>query len=602
MHVVATAGHVDHGKSTLVLALTGMDPDRFDEEKRRGLTIDLGFAWTSLPSGRGVAFIDVPGHIRFLKNMLAGVGAVDACLFVVAATEGWKPQSEEHLRILELLGIADGVIAITKVGSVDPDGRELARLDVSEHVAGSALAEAEVVMVDAPAGVGVDDLTLALDRLLARTPTARDVGRPRLWVDRSFAAPGAGTVVTGTLAGGRLAEGDELHLLPAGRRVRVRALQSRQQPRPDVGPGHRVAVNLAGVDRDEVRRGDAIVRRGQWHTTRTVDASLRVLDSVDHRVTKRGAYLGYFGSGEHPVRLTVLGQGIEPGGQGLVRLRLPLGLPLVPGDRFVLRESGRGETVGGGEVLDVDPVLPAARARPDRSVERVVAERGWVDAGQLERLTGQRRPPDVGRWVVDPNVMREAESDLRRRVALAGPLGLDVAALDERSRAVLARLDDVSVSGGRAVLAAAADPLADHPYLAALAASLFAPPSPAEAGVNAANARQLVRRGLVVEQDGLFFAPAAVDALATVVADLLAQRPDGVTVGEVRDAVGTSRKYVVPLLNRLDSTGVTRRRGDVRVAGPRLPSAEVEPDGARAGDPPVVDGSAGVEDASAGGE
>jgi selenocysteine-specific elongation factor len=602
MHVVATAGHVDHGKSTLVLALTGIDPDRFEEEKRRGLTIDLGFAWTTLPSGRGVAFVDVPGHVRFLKNMLAGVGAVDACLFVVAATEGWKPQSEEHLRILELLGVTDGVLAITKIGSVDPDGRELARLDVIEHMAGSPLAQAHVVMVDAPAGVGVDDLRLALDRLLAHTPTARDLGRPRLWVDRSFAAPGAGTVVTGTLAGGRLAEGDELHLLPAGRRVRVRGLQSHQQPQRDIGPGHRVAVNLAGVDHQEVRRGDALVRRDQWHETRTVDASLSVLDSVDHRVTRRGAYLGYIGSGEYPVRLTVLGPGaIEPGGRGLVRLQWPVALPLVPGDRFVLRETGRGETVGGGEVLDVAPVLPAARARPDRSIERVVAERGWVDAAELERLTGLRRTPDAGRWVVDPGALREAEAELHRRVSLSGPLGLDLAALDERSRAVLDRLGDVTVTGGRAVLATAADPLADHPYLAALAASPFAPPSPAEAGVSAAEARQLVRRGSVVEQDGIFFAPAAVEELAVIVAGLLATRPEGVTVAEVRDAVGTSRKYVVPLLNRLDATGVTRRRGDVRVAGPRLPSvhADVEPDGTGAGDPAAIDGGAGVEDSSA---
>src|SRR5919199_5005404 len=174
MHVVATAGHVDHGKSTLVLALTGMDPDRFAEEKARGLTIDLGFAWTRLPSGRQVAFVDVPGHVRFLKNMLAGVGAVDACLFVVAATEGWKPQSEEHLRILELLGVRRGVIALTKVGLVDDETRELARMEVADQVEGTFLADAEVVEVDARAGVGVQELVGALDRLLAASPPAAD--------------------------------------------------------------------------------------------------------------------------------------------------------------------------------------------------------------------------------------------------------------------------------------------------------------------------------------------------------------------------------------------------------------------------------------------
>src|SRR5437764_6302024 len=256
MHVVGTAGHVDHGKSTLVQALTGMDPDRLAEEKERGLTIDLGFAWTTLPSGRELAFVDVPGHVRFIKNMLAGVGAVDACLFVVAATEGWKPQSEEHLRILELLGVGHGLVALTKVGSVDDEWRELARLDLADHVAGTFLEGADVVEVDAPAGVGLDELRTGLDRLLVTTPHAVDRARPRLWVDRAFAARGSGTVVTGTMAGGSLAVDDDLLLLPAGRPVRVRALQSLQQSRAQVAPGSRVAVNVTGVAHGDVARGD----------------------------------------------------------------------------------------------------------------------------------------------------------------------------------------------------------------------------------------------------------------------------------------------------------------------------------------------------------
>jgi selenocysteine-specific elongation factor len=271
MHVVATAGHVDHGKSTLVLALTGMDPDRFAEEKARGLTIDLGFAWTRLPSGRQLAFVDVPGHVRFLKNMLAGVGAVDACLFVVAATEGWKPQSEEHLRILEVLGVGHGLIALTKVGVVDDDTREFGRLEIAEAVAGTFLEAAELVEVDAVLGVGLDDLQGALDRLLATTPFAVDRGRPRLWVDRVFAARGSGTVVTGTLAGGSLTVDDELLAVPLGRRVRVRALQSLQKPRATVPPGSRVAVNLSGVSYDELARGHALVRADQWQPTRTFE-------------------------------------------------------------------------------------------------------------------------------------------------------------------------------------------------------------------------------------------------------------------------------------------------------------------------------------------
>ncbi|TML65345.1 MAG: selenocysteine-specific translation elongation factor, partial [Actinobacteria bacterium] len=295
-HVVATAGHVDHGKSTLVLALTGMDPDRFAEEKERGLTIDLGFAWTTLPSGRRLAFVDVPGHVRFIKNMLAGVGAVDACLFVVAATEGWKPQSEEHLRILELLGVSRGLIALTKVGSVDADARELARLDLADRVTGSFLETAEVVEVDAPAGHGVDDLRDALDRLLATAAHAIDRGRPRLWVDRVFAAKGSGTVVTGTLAGGSLTVDDELVVVPGGTPVRVRALQSLQEPVDTVPAGSRVAVNLSGASRDRIARGHALVRPGQWRQTTTVDASLTVLAGLEHEVTRRGAYHAYVGS------------------------------------------------------------------------------------------------------------------------------------------------------------------------------------------------------------------------------------------------------------------------------------------------------------------
>ncbi|MBK9180082.1 MAG: selenocysteine-specific translation elongation factor [Acidimicrobiales bacterium] len=570
MRVVATAGHVDHGKSTLVLALTGTDPDRWAEEKRRGLTIDLGFAWAELPSGRVVAFVDVPGHVRFLGNMLAGVGAVDACVFVVAATEGWKPQSEEHLRILEVLGVRRGLVALTKVDLVDADGVRRARCDVAERLAGTFLAGAEVVEVAAPAGVGVGELRAAIDRLVAATPAAADRGRPRLWVDRAFAARGAGTVVTGTLTGGSLAVDDGLVLVPGERRVRVRSLQSLQQPVDRVAPGSRVAVNLAGIAHAAVSRGDALVRPGQWRPTAVVDAELAVLASLDHDVSGRGAYLLHVGSAEQAVRLRVLGgAAILPGERGPVRLRLAARLPLLPGDRFVLREAGRDETVGGGEVLDVDPVLPASRARPDRSVDRVIAERGWLEPDELEALTGERRPPTVGRWVVAPAALAAARHETLDAVDGAGPLGLDVATLTGRQRAVLATLDGITVEAGRVRLGAVDDPLAGHPFVAALASSPFAPPG--ADGVDPAERRELVRRGLVVERDGHWFAASAVDAAARLVARLLGERPDGVTVSEVRDALGSSRRHVVPLLAELDARGVTRRRGDVRVAGPRLP-------------------------------
>ena len=572
MHVVATAGHVDHGKSTLVEALTGTDPDRFAEEKARGLTIDLGFATTTLPSGAVLSLVDVPGHVRFIKNMLAGVGAVDACLFVVAATEGWKPQSEEHLRILELLGVRHGVVALTKVGPADDDLVDLARLEVEERVAGTFLEGAPVVDTDAPTGVGLENLRAALDDLLAATPTAADHGRPRLWIDRAFSARGAGTVVTGTLTGGRLHTDDELAVHPAGSPVRVRALQNHHAERDELPPGSRCAVNLVGVAHDEVVRGHVLVRSDQWHHTTVVDAPLRVLDRLDHPVSRRGAHVVYLGSGEYPVRMRILGpDALDPGTEGAVRIHLPEPLPLLPGDRFVLRESGRAETVGGGEVLDVDPTERASRARPDRSVDRVVRERGWVPVDELERLTGERREPDLDRWVVDPVVLHRTLEDLRNALADAGPRGLDLVGLSELARAAVVLLDDAEVEAGRLVPAGVADPLADHPFVAALAASPFVPPPPD--GVDRGDLRELVRRGDVVEVEGIFFASSAVDAAARLAARLLADHPEGFTVSTFREEAGNTRKHAMPLLARLDATGMTRRRGDLRIAGPRLPEA-----------------------------
>ena len=570
MHVIATAGHVDHGKSTIVKALTGTDPDRLDEEKQRGLTIDLGFASMSLPSGREVAFVDVPGHVRFLKNMLAGISGVDACLFVVAAPEGWMPQSEEHLRILELLGVERGLVALTKVHRTDEDLVELARLDIAERTAGTFLSKAPVVDVDLVAGIGEAELVRALDDLLVITPTAADHGRPRLWIDRVFAAKGSGTVVTGTLTTGEVKTGDSMVVLPSGRTVRVRALQSFHRPCARIGPGHRVAINLAGVDRDHASRGDVVVGGGQWHTTTMVDAGLSVLASLEHALTRRGAYLAYVGSGEHPVRVRVLGsEAIGPGRTGPVRLYLRRPLPLVPGDRFILRESGRDETVGGGEILDIDPVLPAARARPDRSVERVIAERGHIDVDRLELLTGVRRAPDVGSWAVAPEHLEDIRARLAVAVARAGRLGLDSARLDDLERAVAATLPAVVMDSGRVRVTGGDDPLSEHPFVAAAAARPFSPPPPD--GVDPGELRELVRRGALIEESGIYFAASAVDEASGALARLLAVRPSGVTVAEVRTDWGTTRKYTLALLARLDATGATRRRGDLRIAGPRLP-------------------------------
>jgi selenocysteine-specific elongation factor len=427
--------------------------------------------------------------------------------------------------------------------------------------------------VSAPEGTGIDELRAALDELTAGIDPAGAAGTPRLWVDRSFAPAGAGTVVTGTLTGGALAVGDEVLVVPGDQPARVRGLQSHHRHADRLAPGNRVAVNLAGVGHRELARGHVLVASDAWHHTRMVDAELEVLASLDHPVSRRGAYAAYIGSAELGVKLRVLGDSaIEPGTTGAVRLHLRRSLPLLPGDRYILRESGRDETIGGGQILDVDPVLPAAKARPDRSLRRVVAERGWVDVDELRRLTGESAPATVGRWVVADEALAATVADVGRRVEEAGPLGLDLAVLDDRERAVVDLLEGAAVHAGRVTVGAQVDPLADHPWLAALEAEPFTPQGPD--GFDRAEVRELVRRGDVVEQDGIYFASSAIAEAARRLATALAANPEGVTVAEARDLLTTTRKYVLPLLNHLDQTGVTRRRGDVRIAGPRLPAGE----------------------------
>ncbi len=569
-HVISTAGHVDHGKSTLVTALTGTNPDRFTEEQERGLTIDLGFASTALPSGRTIAIIDVPGHVRFLKNMLAGVGAVDATVFVVSAVEGWMPQSEEHLRILELLNVRHGLVALTQIDLVDDEILELAQLDVHEHLEGTFLEHAPVIPVDSISRRGLDDLVAAIDSVLDDTPQAADLGWPRLWIDRSFAAKGSGTVVTGTLTGGSLAVDDEITIEPRTRVARVRAIQSLHENLHRVTPGSRVALNLSGVSHDEVRRGDVIVRAGDWHRSSVFDARLRVLDDLGHSLSRRGAHVIYLGSGEHPAALRVLGlDDLNPGDEGFVRVRLKAPYPMLPGDRFVLRESGRSETIGGGEILDIDPVTRASQASPDRSVERVIAERGWVDADHLKLLTGETVAPNVGSWVVEAQTLETDKAKLQAAVEGANALGLPLAELDDRQRALVELNDELAIDGTHVRIVDAADALADHPFLAQLVASPFSPPGPGSHDRN--EIRELVRRGLVIHTEGLYFAASALDDAARLVASRLAAQPAGVTVSDLRDVWNTSRKFALPMLAHFDSTGVTRRRDDIRIAGPRLP-------------------------------
>ena len=571
MSIIATAGHVDHGKSSLVLALTGTDPDRFAEEKRRGMTIDLGFANATLGSGRELSFVDVPGHARFIANMLAGVGGVAGCLFVVAATEGWKPQTEEHLRILELLGIDRGVIALTMVDLGDDDDRELAILDIGEHTAGTFLADAPIVPVAAPIGLGLDDLRGALDALLASVPAPTDRGRPRLWVDRVFAAKGSGTIVTGTLTGGALSAGETVVIGNRHLPARIRSLQHHGHTVGTIGAGNRAALNVSGIAHTDIERGDAVVKANQWQWTQRFDATFETLATLDHDVSRRGAYLAYIGSGELAAKVRILGdETIAPGDHGLVRVHLASEVPLRPGDRYVLRESGRYETVGGGVVLDVAPIRPASKARPDARVERLISERGgWVESEVLSLLTGADQQPTLGRWVVTDGVLDRDREALRKRITAAGEAGVEVALLDERQRAVLETVADVVIETGTVRIVGADARLEQHPFVVAAAAALLAPP--AAAGVDRQTLNELVRRNLVFQRDGVYFHRAALDAAGGVAARLLSAQPGGFTASEFREAAGTTRKFAVPLLEELDARGVTRRRDQLRIAGPRLP-------------------------------
>jgi selenocysteine-specific elongation factor len=610
MRVVATAGHVDHGKSSLVLALTGTDPDRWPEEKTRGLTIDLGFAFTTLPSGQELGFVDVPGHVRFLKNMLAGVGAVEAAILVVAATEGWMPQSEEHLRILDLLGISHGLAVITKADLVDDDLLELARLEVEERLAGTAsFTPTDVLAVDSRSGRGLDDLRVGLDAMLAEAPLAADRGRPRLWVDRVFAAKGAGTVVTGTMAGGTLPLDTEVVIFPGRKRARLRHIESHHEELAEAGPGRRVALNLAGIDHTELARGSALVLSDQWAVTPVVDAALTALPEVELR---QGIYKAYVGSGEHDVRVRLIRPaadaaetGALPGGPLFGRLRLDAPLPLQPGDRIVLRDSGSQMTVGGAEVLDVSPVgrarLAGARL-PLPPGRRILAGRPWlrpaeigplagVGPGEAKELaedlvrSGAARP--AGEHLVAADVLDdvrrralEAVADHHRKQplepgfdlpALAAALGLDA----PRARAALEGTEGLVLEQGRARLSTHRGRVAGEPeaqkLLAALDAVPFSPPAPAEVGGSPEIVRGLLREGLLLDLDGTIFTAGAVEKARQVVREGL-ERHGSLTVSQARDLLGSSRKYVLAILAHFDSVGVTRRRGDERFPGPRLDS------------------------------
>jgi selenocysteine-specific elongation factor len=628
--VIGTAGHVDHGKSTLVRALTGIDPDRLAEEKAREMTIDLGFAWLTLPSGREISIVDVPGHERFIKNMLAGVGGIDAAMLVVAADEGPMPQTAEHLAILDLLGIAHGVVVLTKAETVDADWLDLVREETRERIAATRLAGAPIVAVSAVTGAGLPDLLAALDRIAAEIPPPAGADRPRLPIDRVFTVAGFGTVVTGTLTGGDLAIGQELRIEPHGLPTRVRGLQTHQTKVARALPGSRVAVNLANVAVEQVRRGDVLAPPNLLHPSRRLDAHLRLIPASPVTLEQNDEIDLFLGAAEFPARVTLLDrERLEPGQTGWVQFRFREPVGALKGDRFIVRRPSPSDTIGGGEIVDPAPprhrrfrpevlgaletlaagspdeiVLQAIESAPrlvrdlraatsgltaeevDAALAQLIAE---GDATALTIAEAPLRPTD---FVVATTTWRDLTDRLRQTLAefhAAQPLRRGMPREEARSRLKLAapRLFDevVAAAASRGFVAEdgatlrlpefriALDPArrakADR-FLAAIAAQPYTPPAPAEFGLDGAAAAALEELGEVVRvADNILYAPAAYERLVAETLALIDR--DGVlTLAGFRDHFGASRKYAQATLEHLDQRRITRRVGDerIRYAGP----------------------------------
>ncbi|MDE2769403.1 MAG: selenocysteine-specific translation elongation factor [Chloroflexota bacterium] len=615
---VGTAGHVDHGKSTLVEALTSIFPDRLAEERERGLTIDLGFAWFTLPNGREVSVVDVPGHERFVSNMLAGVGGIDAVLLVIAADEGVMPQTREHLDIIDLLEIDTGVVALTKSDLVDDEWVELVEEDVRDALAGSALAAAPIVPVSAQDRTGLDRLVETLDRLLARRSGRPDSGGARIPIDRVFTMPGFGTVITGTLTGGPLHVGDRPNLYPSGRGVRIRGLQSHQATIDAAQPGCRVAVNLGGANPSQTRRGDVLAVEGAVFETRRIDARLRMLPSAA-RALKPGEDVAlHIGAAARVARLRLLeADPIPPGGSGWVQWRLDAPIAARRGDRYVIRRLSPAATIGGGRVARalarhaprgdravLDALARAAAGDPaslvrdaltdglvtlaqlarrteldNATTEQAIADlaaaheartlRSYVGSVQeIERLTSHLLSALRAHHESDPGALGLRTSDLAHSLdAPADAIGELAAAAATRG---LVRLEGPRiVLAGHTVELTEAERHAAPRLLARLDQGGSTPPSLSEALTATGGSRRLTA---ALAQDGrlVMLAPdialsrGTYDAWLSAVHGLFDAGPT-VTVREVRDALGTSRKFALALLEYLDSRAITRRVGDARL-------------------------------------
>ena len=615
MHVIGTAGHVDHGKSTLIHALTSIDPDRLREERERGMTIDLGFAWLRLPSGEEIGIVDVPGHERFIKNMLAGVGGIDLALLVIAADEGVMPQTREHLDILDLLRVERGIAVITKSDLVEPDFLELVREEVAETLSSTTLAGAPVVAVSSQTGDGLQDLIELLDSQLQETPQRPDRGRPRLPIDRAFAIAGFGTVVTGTLIDGSIGVGSELEIVPGRRNVRVRGLQSHKQAETSAERGSRTAVNLTGVDVADVSRGQVLTTRGWLKTTGAADGRIRMAANAPGPLRHNMTVTVHWLAAESLARVRLLdADRLHSGDSGWCQVVLETPLPLIKGDSFILR-SNVG-TLGGGEIIETDarrhkrndPNLIArleALAAPDPSevILRTLDSGGPLTVTELARrsaLSEQDAAEYVQGLTDGGQVVRVGNGAGSLLFSQSGWGGLKNAAatqlatyhksfplrrgasreeLRSRLRAnpdsfaetlALMASESVLVDEGATVrLPDHAPKLSDSQrgaadaFVARLRGNANNPPTGIEIDPELlgflADAGEVVPIG-----EGIVYEAEAYQRITEQVVEHI--RANGqITVAETRDLLGSSRKYVLPLLQSMDARRLTRRIGDDRV-------------------------------------
>ena len=611
MRVVATAGHVDHGKSTLIRALTGIDPDRLQEERERGMTIDLGFAWLRLPGGEEIGIVDVPGHQDFVRNMLAGVGGIDAVLLVVALDEGVMPQTREHLAILELLGVERGVVALTKRDLVDDDLATLARDDVRKALSATPLAAAPLVEVSATTKIGLDDLVDRLQAVLGDMEPRRDLGRPRLPIDRAFTMPGFGAVVTGTLRDGYFAVGEEVEIVPGGQRARLRGLQTHRHKIERAVSGSRVALNLAGVDAASLRRGMVAVRPGTLRATSLLTARVTVLRETSRPLTHDATVKLHLGTAEVVAGVSVLdGTALAAGESGWAQLRLAEPVAALAGDRFVLRYPSPAETIGGGTVADASARRLRRRAETVAALERNAS--GGADEHIVSLLTMpitraelarrlELSPADLAARIerllvadrilaLDPFLLsRDRYAQLVSGAIAAAdayhaahPLRAGMPKEELRSALrletkvwtpLLQRLlaDEALVDRGAAIARpahrVALGAAAEHVWTIArtkLAANETRPPSPDELGLDADTVIALAERGELVRlAPDLVLLPDSVRRLGLAIVDE-AGATGRIAVSRARDVTRSSRKFVLPLLQYLDDLGITRRVGEER--------------------------------------